>query len=135
MLVEADIDPAEPGFLASWEVFKQFAAREVDSASDGFLFQSGIHTFTGRELLHVGYVRQFEVTDDEGDHEYYVQLRCEFMLEPTPPALERPSLTLWCFPPEGDSFEDWSSQVEATPEFDHAVHHQPIATEVIQEAV
>lgn len=77
-LSETGVDPVDPSFLATWQVFKHFASDPVDSPTDGLLFESGVYRFTGPERFTVDFLRQFEVYQDD-DHDHYEQLRCEFL--------------------------------------------------------
>ena len=135
MLIESGVDPDNPAFLETWRVFKQFATETVDTASDGLLFESGVYRFTGPERFTVHFTRQFEVLYEEGDHDHFEQLRCEFLYEPTEELRALGSLTLWCFPSDGESVADWCEEVEQTVEFEWAARLTPSQTEVSQEAV
>lgn len=48
-LTEAGVDPSNPSFVATWEVFKLFTTEAVDTSNDGLLFESGVYRFTGPE--------------------------------------------------------------------------------------
>jgi hypothetical protein len=135
MLIESGFDPDNPAFLETWRVFKQFATETVDTASDGLLFESGLYRFTGPERFTVHFTRQFEVLYEDGDHDHFEQLRCEFLYEPTEELRALGSLTLWCFPSDGESVADWCEEVEHTVEFEWAARLTPSQTEVSQEAV
>jgi hypothetical protein len=97
-LIDSAVDADRPTFLATWDVFAQFATEAVDTASDGLLFESGVYRFTGSERFTVQFLRQFEVLYDDGDHDHFEQLRCEFLYEPTEELRALGSLTLWVSP-------------------------------------
>lgn len=134
-LVESGVDPDNPTFLATWRVFKHFAAEAVETASDGLLFESGVYRFTGSERFTVDFLRQFEVLYEDGDHDYFEQLRCEFLYEPTEELRALGSLTLWCFPSDGESVADWCDEVERRVEFEWATRLAPSQATVSQERV
>ncbi len=134
-LSEAGVAPGDRSFLATWEVFKQFAADSVDSPTDGLLFESGVYRFTGPERFTVHFLRQFEVAYEDGDHDHYEQLRCEFLYEPTDELRSLGSLNLWCFPSDGDSIADWFKEVEDRVEFEWATRLVPSKATVSQETV
>lgn len=134
-LAEAGVDPDDPTFLAAWRVFKQFATEAIHSGSDGLLFESGVYGFTGPERFTVAFVRQLEVLYEDGDHDHYQQLRCEFLYDPTDEVRTLGSLTLWCFPSDGEPIADWFREVEQTIEFEWATRLTPLEATVSQEAV
>ena len=125
VLVESGVDPDNPTFLHTWQVFKHFVAEAVDTASDGLLFESGVYRFTGFERFTVDFLRQFEVLYEDGDHDHFEQLRCEFLYEPTEDLRALGSLALWCFPSDGESAADWCQEVEHTVEFEWATRPTP----------
>jgi hypothetical protein len=134
-LIESGVDPDNPTFLATWKVFTQFAREAVNTASDGLLFESGIYRFTGSERFTVHFTRQFEVLYDDGDHDHFEQLRCEFLYEPTEELRALGSLILWCFPSEGESIADWCEEAEHTVEFEWARELTPSQATASQEVV
>ena len=135
MLTESGINPDNPSFLATWRVFKQFATEEVETASDGLLFQAGVYRFTGSERFTVDFLRQFEILYDDGDHDHFEQLHCEFLYEPTDELRALGSFTLWCFPSDGESIADWCEEVENRIEFQWASKLAPTQATVAQEVV
>lgn len=134
-LNEAGVALDDPHFLTAWEVFKSFAAEAVDTSSDGLLFESGVYRFTGSERFTVSFLRQFETIDEDGDHDQYQQLRCEFLYEPADELRSLGSSTIWCFPSEGDSLPDWCKEVEDRVEFNRAARLVPVDSRVSQEPV
>jgi hypothetical protein len=134
-LTEVVVSTAEPNFEATWQVFKAFAGEPVASASDGLLFQTGIHRFSGPERFTVSFLRQFESLDIDGDHESCDQLACEFFYEATDASTMRVSSSLWCFPSKGDSVSDWYEAVERRTEFRLAARLTPVSATIFQEQV
>ncbi|MFD0380270.1 hypothetical protein [Streptomyces sp. NPDC127112] len=57
---------------AAWLAFMRFARQRFATAptpdSDGLLFQYGTYAFSGRPMFTVDLTRQFDVSDDEGEH-------------------------------------------------------------------
>ncbi|CAM5510945.1 MULTISPECIES: hypothetical protein [Streptomyces] len=62
----------------AWLAFMRFGRRRFDAAptpdSDGLLFQYGTYAFSGRSMFTVDLTRQFDVTDEDGEHDHYVQV-------------------------------------------------------------
>ena len=133
--VHQDAGGEADDFMAWWRAFTRFATEPVESASDGLLFQAGTYSFTGSEKYTVGFVRQFEVVDEDNEFEYYVQLQCEFLYEPNADLRALGSYNLWCFPSDGDSIDDWVGAVEARIEFQTAQRLAPTSVTVEQEQV
>jgi hypothetical protein len=48
------------------------------------LYQYGVYAFTGQDMFHLDLTRQFEITDDAGQHEGYVQFHCTLRYRPDP---------------------------------------------------
>lgn len=68
-------------------------------------------SLTGRPLFTVVLVRQFGIRDEEGEHEGYVQFRCEFGFEPAPELAALGNRAHWV-PVEGrDPVTDWVAAV------------------------
>ncbi|WP_251028817.1 hypothetical protein [Bacillus sp. ISL-18] len=66
-----------------WDIFKGFCKEPVDGEDDKeILFQCGVYDFTGEELFHFDFVRQFTVYDED-DYSNMEQLHCEFLFKPT----------------------------------------------------
>jgi hypothetical protein len=43
---------------------------------DGVLYQSGVFSFYGEAEFYIDFVRQFEVTDADGEYDHYEQVHC-----------------------------------------------------------
>ncbi|WP_369148990.1 hypothetical protein [Streptomyces sp. R44] len=87
---------------AAWLAFMRFARRRFATAptpdSDGLLFQYGTYAFTGRPMFTVDLTRQFDITDDDGEHDHYVQVHCELRYECEPALDALGSFNSWFFP-------------------------------------
>ncbi|MFB7183633.1 hypothetical protein ACFCYI_38735 [Streptomyces sp. NPDC056257] len=64
-----------------WPVFLRFGRRLFDVSdtpdADGLLFQYGTYAFDGPPAFTLDLTRQFEISDNNGDHAHYVQVHCE----------------------------------------------------------
>lgn len=82
-------------------VFEQFKTIDFlvpdDPDSDGFLFQYGIFGDPQRSAFVLSLVRQLELCDAEGEHEAYIQVRCELSYEPDECLAKLGSRELWWF--------------------------------------
>ena len=66
-----------------WETFKDFCKEPVEGEEDKeILFQCGIYDFTGEELFHFDFVRQFTVYEED-EYSRMEQIHCEFLFNPT----------------------------------------------------
>lgn len=66
-----------------WETFKAFSKETVEGEEDKeILFQCGVYDFTGEELFHFDFVRQFTVYEKD-DYSHMEQLHCEFLFKLT----------------------------------------------------
>jgi hypothetical protein len=81
MLAEAGVDVERPDMLATWQVFKAFAAIALDGTCGGLLFECYLHQHQNEGEFYVHFVRYFYLNDDP----YMVD--CDFEYEMTP-ALE-----------------------------------------------
>lgn len=123
--------------LQVWEVFKSFAALLVECEGDLLLFQCGIFDFTGQEMFHFEFLRQFEIYIDE-EYDHMEQLHCEFLFEPND-ELKNLETTLWSFDEETREeypLEDFFQRVEGLNEFQAVPSkYRPVAFELYQEEV
>ena len=97
-------------------VFEEFARVGFDvsatAEADLLLYEYGVFSFTGRPLFTVSLVRQFEICDEAGEHDGYVQFRCEFGFEPDPELAALGERVHWGIPVEGhDPVTDWVAAV------------------------
>jgi len=118
MLKDALPDVANPTVESVWRVFKEFCLMPADCQSDMFLFECGVFDYTGTEMFHFSFVRQFGVyesdEDDDGEYDHIEQLHCEFLFEPTE-ELRKWNISLWA--DEEAPLEDWFAEVESLPIF------------------
>jgi hypothetical protein len=137
VLAEMGVDVERPDPRMTWEAFKRFATVPVATASDGLLFESlGTPVKGSATQFVVQFVRQYEVVYEDGDHDHYVQMRCEFIYALTSQLreLSRP-LAMWRFANEAQSVERWIAEVESRDEFRVVMEHKPLRAEIQQHDV
>jgi hypothetical protein len=89
MLSASDVDLDNPDPLATWAVFKEFAARPVEGVDpefgDMFLFQWGVYDWRdgNGERFEIDFLRQFSVNTPDGEYDHMEQLHCTFYFDPT----------------------------------------------------
>jgi hypothetical protein len=116
----------------AWAAFKDYGREVFGPESMGLLFQVGVFDFSGQPLFYFDPVCQFEMTDDEGEHDHYEQLHCELTCPPTE-MLSKTDTNLWSFNyPTADAF---FAAVEALPEFQVAIQHVDYVLTVTHEDV
>jgi hypothetical protein len=81
------------------------------------------------------FTRQFEVVEDDGEHDYYEQLQAEFQFELTADLEALGGSTAWWFADEGRLIDDYFEEVERSPGFDAVAEQSPTSFCVRQEAV
>lgn len=100
----------------AWSAFTRFARQRFATApasdSDGLLFQYGTYAFSGRPMFTVDLARQFDIGDDGGQHDHYVQVHCElrYACEPALDALGR--FNSWFFHDAGADLDEWLAAME-----------------------
>ncbi|MEH0843948.1 hypothetical protein V6U81_16310 [Micromonospora sp. CPCC 205711] len=126
-------DAPEPDRLR--DAVRRFAAVEFDVSTDlpeqdGLLFQ---YATLGADGAVLGFVRQFEVVDADGDHEEYVQLHAEYRLPPDPGLTGHHED--WWFRGGPEPFEAWFDRVSGHPVWGHLQRVGPSGFEIWQESV
>lgn len=100
----------------AWLAFMRFARQCFATAptpdADGLLFQYGTYAFSGRPMFTVDLTRQFDVSDDEGEHEHYVQVHCELRYECEPVLDALGSFDSWFFHDANADLEEWCAAME-----------------------
>lgn len=132
MLAQAGFSEQKPDPLLAWQTFQAFSAVPVDCAGDDLLFQCGVYGFTGRELFHFGFVRQFTFEEEDGEYGGMEQLDCAVLFEPDP-ELRTLETSLWSS--EFDSAEEFFAAVEALPEFQALRGRTPVGLELVHDEV
>lgn len=132
MLREAGFSEQRPDALLAWRVFKEFAEVPVECSEDALLFQCGVYNFTGRDLFHFGFVRQFTFEED-GEYDHMEQLDCSLLFEPDA-KLQQLETNLWSY--DFSSAEEFFSAVEVLPEFSMALQGRtPVGMELFHNDV
>ena len=111
--------PAGPPVLALTELARRFAAVEFDvpedQDADGFLFQYGRANWFPEHIFVLNMVRQLEVVDSGGEHEFYSQVQFEYRYALDAELEAAGSHSGWWFPGDGPSFESWLDSVSRSP--------------------
>ncbi|MCM3115713.1 hypothetical protein M3610_10475 [Neobacillus sp. MER 74] len=123
-----DID----GIKKVWDVFKEFCKEPVEGEEDKqILFECGIYDFTGEELFHFGFVRQFSIIEDDG-YDHMEQLHCEFLFKPID-VLSKLEVVEWSM--DYNDLEAFFNHIENLQEFKIPLNLKPISSEIYQEEV
>lgn len=101
---------------AAWLAFMRFARQRFATAptpdSDGLLFQYGTYAFSGRPMFMVDLTRQFDIGDDRGEHDHYVQVHCELRYECEPVLDALGSFDSWFFYDANADLDEWFAAME-----------------------
>lgn len=115
-----------------WETFKNFCKEPVEGEDDKeILFQCGVYDFTGEELFHFDFVRQFAVYEED-DYSHMEQLHCEFLFKPT---VELRNLEVEEWSMDYEDIDDFFNHIENLQEFKIPLNLKPIKSEIYQEEV
>ncbi|WP_433358750.1 hypothetical protein [Streptosporangium sp. CA-115845] len=94
---------------------RRYSAIEFDIPelpdADGYLFQYGKVSWFSEPTFVLSLVRQLEVIDSSGEHEYYVQVQFEFRYSLDNELESAGSHTEWWFPEDGISLDAWLESV------------------------
>ncbi len=115
-----------------WETFKNFCQVPVEGEEDQeILIQCGVYDFTGEELFHFDFVRQFTVYDED-DYAHMEQLHCEFYYKPT---VELRNIEIEEWSMDYEDIDDFFNHIENLQEFKIPLNLKPIKLEIYQEEV
>ncbi|MEH6943337.1 hypothetical protein [Bacillus sp. JJ722] len=115
-----------------WEAFKSFCRMTVEKEEDReILFQCGVYDFTGEELFHFDFVRQFTIYDGE-EYSHMEQLHCEYLFKPTD-ELRKFEINEWSM--DYVHIDDFFNHIENLQEFKIPLNLQPTKVEIYQEGV
>ncbi|PEQ88660.1 hypothetical protein CN481_19340 [Bacillus sp. AFS006103] len=115
-----------------WETFKAFCKEPVEGEEDKeILFQCGVYDFTGKELFHLDFVRQFTVYEED-EYSRMEHLYCEFLFKPTD-ELSKLETGEWSM--DYDDIDDFFHHIEKLQEFKIPLNLKPIKSEIYQEEV
>lgn len=113
----------------------EFAVAEDLPDQDGFLFQYAAVTTFGEVGFVLGFARQFEVVDDEREHEGYVQLLAEYHFGHDAELAAEGHREDWWFPGWREPFEVWFGRVTTHPVWRFVETKKPATFEIWQEWV
>jgi hypothetical protein len=123
---------------SAWQVFDDYSRVAFDTPdlpdADGLLYQYGMYRFMRRSLFELDLVCQFELVDDQGDHDHYVQLHCTLRYTPTPELEALGADHCWWFPNQG-ALAAWLRSVASRPEWAVLEAQKPRQVAVHQEDV
>ncbi|WP_406859158.1 hypothetical protein ABZO31_02350 [Streptomyces sp. HUAS MG47] len=107
---------AELTTRAAWTAFMRFGRQRFATAptadSDGLLVQYGTYALTGRPMFTLDLTRQFDISDDDGEHHHYVQVHCELRYECAIVLDALGSFTSWFFHDAGADLDEWFAAME-----------------------
>ena len=113
-----------------WETFKTFCEEPVEGEEEKeIIFQCGVYDFTGEELFHLDFVRQFTVYKED-EYSRMEQLHCEFLFKPTD-ELSKLETGEWSM--DYEDVDDFFSHIENLQEFKIPLNLMPIKSELYQE--
>ncbi|AZV62617.1 hypothetical protein [Peribacillus frigoritolerans] len=115
-----------------WETFKGFCKEPIEGEENKeILFQCGVYDFTGDELFHFDFVRQFTVYEED-EYSHIEQLHCEFLFKPTD-ELRELEVEEWSM--DYEHIDDFLNHIENLREFQIPLNLKPIKSEIYQEEV
>ena len=101
--------------LDVWLGFLRFGRQRFDTAltpeSDGLLFQYGTYSFDGLPKFTLDFTRQFDINDDDAEHDHYLQVHCELTYPPDPALHELGSFNSWFFHDAGEDLDQWAESL------------------------
>ncbi|MFB7116172.1 hypothetical protein [Streptomyces sp. NPDC056190] len=123
----------------AWQAFLRFGRRLFDVSdaadADGILFQYGTYSFDGPATFTVDLTRQFEVVDDDGDHDHYVQVHCEIRYGSERALEALGSFDSWFFHNAGADLEEWARELTERSAWTTVRTLTPTEIRVFQERV
>jgi len=108
ILHECSFNFDSPNPKLAWEIFKKFFNTKIHCADDALLFQCGVYHFTGEDLFHFEFVRQF-VFEQDGEYDHMEQLRLTLYFKPNT-ELKELETNLWSY--DCNSVDEFFSKVE-----------------------
>jgi len=115
-----------------WETFKNFCQEPVEGEEEKeILVQCGVYDFTGEELFHFDFVRQFTVYDED-EYSHMEQLHCEFLFNPT---AELSNIVIEEWSMDFVDLDDFFQHVENLQEFKFPLNLKAIRLEIYQEEI
>ncbi|MFF1269498.1 hypothetical protein ACFVZE_27065 [Streptomyces anulatus] len=126
--------PTAEGVVAAVNSFERINFDVPSGAdSDGFLFQYGEVNWFPEPTFTVGFVRQMELVDAEGEHEGYSQVQLEYRYLVDPDLRSLKSHNSWWFRDSGTPFEEWLELVKRDPVWRVIREKTPMEFDISQE--
>ncbi|WP_159031898.1 hypothetical protein [Streptomyces lydicus] len=101
--------------------------------SDGFLFQYGKVNWFSDPTFTVGFARQFELVDPEGDHGGYSQVQLEYRYRVDADFRALENYNSWWFRESGNRFDEWLDSVKSDPIWRIVREKTPVKFDVSQD--
>lgn len=132
LLREVEFDFHSPNPKIAWDVFKEFTNLHVQCDDDALLFQCGVYSFTGKELFHFEFVRQF-IFNVDGVYDHTEQLMLTMYFEKNQ-ELQELETNLWTY--DCESVGEFFSKVENMKHFIVPIDkYKPLRCEIDLEVV
>jgi hypothetical protein len=126
-----------PAFEDVVEAVRRFEEVEFDVPdipdSDGFLFQYGKVNWFSEPTFTIGFVRQLEMVDADGEHEAYSQVQLEFRYRVNVDLEAVEGRESWWFRSDPMSFDAWLDSVESDPIWEIVRRKVPVEFDVSQD--
>jgi hypothetical protein len=123
----------------AWSGFIRFGRLRFETTDtpdvDGLLFQYGVFAFSGPPVFSLDLTRQFDVLDNAGEHDHFVQVHCELTYEPVPALAALGRFNSWFFHDSGDDLEQWAATLTAREAWTVLREHQPLKADIYQELI
>lgn len=117
------------GVEDAWQAFLRFGRTPFDTPgtpdSDGLLFQYGTYAFDGPTQFLLDFVRQFEIVDDTGEHDHYVQVHCEARFTPVLALRDLGSFNSWFFHDSEADLDEWAAGLTTARAWSTVSAHHP----------
>lgn len=119
------------------EAVRSFERIEFDvpsgTDSDGFLFQYGEVNWFSEPTFTIGFVRQLELVDPEGEPEGYSQVQLEYRYPVDSHLRSLGSRNSWWFRNGGTPFAGWLESVATDPVWGVIRDRTPVGFDISQE--
>ncbi|MEU6963813.1 hypothetical protein [Streptomyces chrestomyceticus] len=123
----------------AWRAYTRFARQRFATPAtpdvDGLLFEYGTFTSDGLPAFTLDLVRQFEVEDDDGEHDHYVQVHCALRYAPAPELRALGHFHSWFFFDSDGDVGRWADEVRSQAVWKTVRDHEPTRIAISQERV
>ncbi|GCD47842.1 hypothetical protein [Streptomyces paromomycinus] len=123
----------------AWRAYIRFArqcfATPATPDADSLLFEYGTFALDGPPAFTLDLSRQFEVEDEDGEHDHYVQVHCALRYAPAPGLRTLGHFGSWfVFGSDGD-VDRWAHEVRSQAVWKTVRDHEPTTIAISQERV